>query len=142
MPQIHAVLVDGVRSQPTSDGQTGILYFQRQRPDRDGSKELNVAVPAPLLPFVAASALEALPQPEGANGPQPFVMPAKAVQLGLGPEGVIVLTIEMDMGARLSFAIDLDQAENLQHTISVALGRRMAQAFRAAAAAARPPRKP
>ncbi len=143
MPEVHAVLAVGVRSQPTSDGQIGLLHFQRSRPGRDGSRELNVAVPAGLLPYVAAAALEAAPQPApGKDGPQPMVMPARSAQLGLGPEGAIVLTIELDMGARISFALDLDQAEGLHQTMSIALGRRMAQGFRAAAAAARSSRKP
>jgi hypothetical protein len=143
MPEVHAVLAVGVRSQPTSDGQMGLLRFQRSRPDRDGSRELNVAVPAALLPYVAAAALEAVPQSApGTDGPQPMTAPARSAQLGLGPEGAIVLTVEMDMGARVSFAIDLDQAERLHQTMSIALGRRMAQGFRAAAAAARSPPKP
>jgi hypothetical protein len=42
------------------------------------------------------------------------------------------------MGARISFAINQEQAEGLQQTLSIALGRRRAQALRAAAAASSP----
>jgi hypothetical protein len=138
MAQIQAVLVDGVRSQLTSDGKTGLLCFQRARPDPNGSRALNIAAPTPLLPYVAAAALDAIPRPEPGPGAEasahPFVMEARSVKLGLASNGAIVLTLEMDMGARISFAIDQGQAESLQQTVSIALGRRRAQALRAARA--------
>jgi hypothetical protein len=136
VPQIRAVPVNGVRSQPASDGQTCLFHFRRLSPDPSGSHELNLAAPVPLLPYIAAAALQAIPQPEpGAGATQPFVMEARAVQLGLSPAGAIVLTVEMELGARISFSIDLQQAETLQQTVSIALGRRRAQALRAEAAA-------
>jgi hypothetical protein len=142
MPQIRAVPVDGVRSQLTSDGQTCLLHFQRLSPDSSGSRELNLAAPVPLLPYIAAAALEAIPRPPpGAGATHPFVMEARGLQLGLAADGPIVLTVELEMGARISFSIDLKQAESLQQTLSIALGRRRAQALRAEAAA-RSPRRP
>jgi hypothetical protein len=142
MPEVHAVLVEGVRGHPTRDGHVGILHFQRRRPDAEGSRELNVAVPAPLLPYVAAAALEIITQPESAGrGAHPAVIAARSVQVGLAPDGAMVLTLEMEMGARLGFSVDGAQAANLQHAVSIAVGRQKAQALRATAAA-RPPRKP
>lgn len=136
MPQVHALLVDGVRSQPTSDGHAGILHFQRARPDSHGSREMNIAVPLPLLPYVAAAALEVLPKSDqAASGSAPYALAVRSVQAGLAADGAMVLTVELDMGARLSFSIGEGQAASLQQTVSIAVGRQKAQAMRAVAAA-------
>jgi hypothetical protein len=142
MAEVRAVPVDGVRSQITADGRTGLLHFHRLRPDAHGVHELNLAAPVPILPYIAAAALGAMPQPEPGEGGRPTILiGARSVRPGLSPDGVIVLTIEMEMGASISFAIDGAQAESLQQTLSIALARRKAQALRLSAAA-RLPRKP
>jgi hypothetical protein len=142
MPEVHAVPVDGVRSQVTSDGKMGLLHFHRLRPDSRGVQELNLAAPVPLLPYVAAAALQAIPQPDREmDGAGTVVIAARAVRPGLAPDGAIVLTIEMEMGACITFSIDPVQAESLQQTLSIAIGRRRAQALRASAAARGPRRQ-
>jgi hypothetical protein len=138
MAEVRAVPVDGVRSQVTADGKTGLLHFHRVRPDAHGVQELNIAAPLPLLPYVASAALSAVPQAAESGG-QTVLLAARSVRPGLSPDGAVVLTIEMEMGASISFAIDGAQAESLQQTLSIALGRRKAQALRASAAAS--PRK-
>jgi hypothetical protein len=91
---------------------------------------------------VAAAALQAIPQPDrGVDGAHTVAMAARAVRPGLAPDGAIVLSIEMEMGACITFSIDPAQAETLQQTLSIAIGRRRAQTLRASAAS-RGPRKP
>jgi len=95
-----------------------------------------------MLPYVAAAALQAVPQSDRElDGAGTLVMAARAVRPGLAPDGSIVLTIEMEMGACITFSIDPAGAETLQQTLSIAIGRRRAQALRASAAT-RPPRRP
>jgi hypothetical protein len=135
LPEVQAVAVEGVRSQITADGKVGLLYFQRMKPDAQGSRELNIAAPTPLLPYIAVSAMEAIAQTaESGPGAPSFVMQARSTNVVLSPEGLLVLTIELDMGARINFAIDARQAETLQRAVSVATGRQKAQALRKQAA--------
>jgi hypothetical protein len=138
LAEVHAVAVEGVRSQLTADGKMGLLYFQRMKPDAKGARDLNVAVPVALLPYVAVSAMEAIAQSGDAGpGAPAFIMQAKTSNVVLSREGLMVLTLELEMGAKINFSNDPHPAETLQRAMSVAVGRQKAQALRAQATARR-----
>jgi hypothetical protein len=114
MSEIRAISAEGVTSQSVNDGAFAILQFQRTNPDPNGGTMVNVALPMQMMFYVAVAALNAIPKPDpGLTGHHPFVLAAQQVQLGRGPNGQIIFTVELEQGARLSFELDQGQADSL-----------------------------
>ena len=110
--------IGGARS---SDGQFGLIRFVREKPMDDGSKDVWVALPNALLPYLASVAVMQLPQPHG--GRVPHIMRAKGLALAVGPNGEILLSLKIERGASLSFQLDRDQAEGLLTGLRNTLGK-------------------
>jgi len=110
--------IGGARS---SDGQFGLIRFVREKPMDDGSKDVWVALPNALLPYLASVAVMQLPQPQG--GTIPHIMQAKGLAVGVGPNGEILLSMKIDQGASLSYQLDRSQAEGLVTGLRNALGK-------------------
>ena len=111
---VQAHLIESLSSARSSDGQHGLIRFGRKEPMPDGQKDVWVAVPNKLLPYLATSAIKALPQPGlGGTADVPHVMSAQGAEFGVGPGGEIVLTVAVEHGATLSFQLDMDQALSL-----------------------------
>jgi len=58
--------IGGARS---SDGRFGLIRFVREKPMDDGSKDVWVALPNAMLPYLATVAVMQLPQPQGGTIP-------------------------------------------------------------------------
>jgi len=123
MPGIRAHLTKGVGGGHLSDdGRYGLLKFDRERPDSTGSEELWIGVPPLLLPYLAAVALSTHPQPNE-NGDVPAALSSQAMELGVGSKGEVVLTHELEKGAKLSFLLDRGQADLLLEGLKIVLGK-------------------
>lgn len=117
--QAHQIAsIGGARS---SDGQFGLIRFVREKPMQDGTKDVWVALPNNLLPYLASVAVMQLPQPQG--GTIPHIMQAKGLAVGVGPNGEILLSLKIDQGASLSYQLDREQAEGLLTGLRNALGK-------------------
>ena len=110
--------IGGARS---SDGKFGLIRFVREKPMDDGSKDVWVALPNALLPYLATVAVMQLPQPQG--GTIPHIMQAKGLAVGVGPNGEILLSLKIEQGASLSYQLDREQAEGLLTGLRNALGK-------------------
>jgi hypothetical protein len=111
---VQAHLISSLSAARASDGEHGLIRFGREEPMDDGQKDVWVAVPKKLLPYLATSAIAALPQPgEGGTTDVPHVLKAHGAEFGVGRDGEIVLTVGIDKGATLSLQIDREQAKSL-----------------------------
>ena len=117
--QAHQIAsIGGARS---TDGQFGLIRFVREKPMQDGTKDVWVALPNPLLPYLASVAVAQLPQPQG--GTIPHIMRAKGLAVGAGQAGEILLSLTIEQGASLSYQLDREQAEGLLKGLRDALGK-------------------
>ena len=111
---VQAHLIKSLSAARATDGEHGLIRFGRDKPTPDGQTDVWVAVPNKLLPYLASSAIKALPQPDGGGTANvPFVLFAEGAEFGVGPEGEIVLTVGIEKGATFSFQISQDQARSL-----------------------------
>ena len=111
---VQAHLISAISGDRSSDGEHGLIRFGRVEPTPDGQKDVWVALPNKLLPYLATTAIKTLPQPGlGGTTDVPFVLKAEGAEFGVGPEGQIVLTVGIEQSATLSFEISQDQARSL-----------------------------
>jgi hypothetical protein len=111
---IQAHKIASLSSARSSDRQFGLIRFGREVPLPDGQKDVWVAVPNKLLPYLATSAIKALPQPGlGGTADVPHVLPSLGAEVGVGGNGEIVLTVAIEQGATLSYRLDAKQAGDL-----------------------------
>ena len=111
---VQAHMIASLSGARSSDGQYGLIRFGRDKPMPDGQKDVWVAVPNKLLPYLATSAIKALPQPGlGGTTDVPNVLSAEGAEFGVGPGGEIVLTVGLEKGATISFQLDKAQARSL-----------------------------
>jgi len=111
---VQAHLIASLSVARASDGEHGLICFGRAEPLPDGQKDVWVAVPRKLLPYLASSAIRALPQPGlGGTTDVPHVLDAEGAEFGVGPGGEIVLTIGLERGATISFQLDKSLAKSL-----------------------------
>ena len=110
--------IGGARS---TDGRFGLIRFVREKPMDDGSKDVWVALPNAMLPYLATVAVMQLPQPQG--GTIPHIMQAKGLAVGVGPNGEILLSMKIEQGASLSYQLGREQAEGLLTGLRNALGK-------------------
>jgi len=111
---VQAHLIASLSAARSSDGEYGLICFGREKPMPDGQKEVWVAVPRKLLPYLATSAIKALPQPGlGGTTNVPHVLSAEGAEFGVGPNREIILTVGLEKGATISFQLDKAQAKSL-----------------------------
>jgi hypothetical protein len=111
---VQAHKIASLSSARSSDQQFGLIRFGREVPLPDGETDVWVAVPTKLLPYLATSAIKALPQPGlGGTADVPHVLPSLGAEVGVGPNGEIVLTVAVEQGATLSYQLDAKQAGEL-----------------------------
>lgn len=135
MTGVRAHLIKGVRhARVSDDGKYGLIGCERLKPDSNGSDEVWLGVPVPQLPMLAVAAVKAIPQPDRTKGHYPTVFDAEAVEFGVGGLGELLLTVELQKGADLSFKLTEHQARTLADGIYAALA--------LAAQASSPPAKP
>ncbi len=116
--QAHQIAsIGGARS---TDGKFGLIRFVREKPMQDGTKDVWVALPNAMLPYLATVAVTQLPQPQG--GTIPHIMPAKGLAMAVGSKGEILLSLKIEQGASLSYQLDRGQAESLLAELRNALG--------------------
>lgn len=123
--QIKAHMIAAIGGTAGSDGKVGLVKFVREKPMTNGESDIWMAVPHHLLPYLATVAVKLTPQPadHGATKDLPFVLDAKYVEFGQGPQNQLVLTVELEKGASLSFELDAGQAHGLASGIQTALGK-------------------
>jgi hypothetical protein len=125
---VQAHKIASVSSARSSDQQFGLIRFGREAPMPDGQTDVWVAVPTKLLPYLATSAIKALPQPGlGGTADVPYVLPSAGAEVGVGPNGEIVLTVAVDQGATLSYQFDAKQAGALLADLAEAVAETKSQ---------------
>ena len=108
---VQAHKIASLSSARSSDQAFGLIRFGREVPLPDGETDVWVAVPTKLLPYLATSAIKALPQPgPGGTADVPYALPSLGAEVGVGPNGEIVLTVAVEQGATLSYQLDAKQA--------------------------------
>jgi hypothetical protein len=130
----------GARS---ADGNFGLIHFVREKPMTDGTKDLWVAVPKKLLPYLASVAVKQLPQPPatGASRNVPHALKAKQIAVGVSSKGSVILSVMIDQNAAMSYELNAAQAREVLNILQAALGDGLATA--PAKAKAKPkPKKP
>jgi hypothetical protein len=111
---VQAHLIAELSAARSSDGEHGLIRFGRKEPLPDGQKDVWVAVPRKLLPYLATSAIKALPQPGlGGTTDVPHALTTEGAEFGVGPGGEIVLTVGLEKGATISFQLDQKLAQSL-----------------------------
>ena len=108
---VKATKIAAIKATRSSDGKFGLIRFSRDDPPDDAHKDIWLAVPADLLPFLATVAVNVLPQPEGATVPN--LLAVKGMGLGGNAEGEVVLSLTIARNATLSYRLDPDQADQL-----------------------------
>ena len=111
---VQAHLIQSLSAARASDGEHGLIRFGRAEPMPDGQTDVWVAVPKKLLPYLATSAIGALPQPgTGGTTDVPHAIHAEGAEFGVGLGGEIVLTVGLEKGATISFQLDKALAKSL-----------------------------
>lgn len=104
---VQAHQIASIGSARSSDGQFGLIRFTREKPLENGQSDVWMAVPTKLLPYLAVTAVKALPQPgTGGTANVPFALATQGAEFGVGANGEIVLTVGLEKGATLSFQLD------------------------------------
>lgn len=112
--KIRGLRIKGLRGAKAPDGRFAFIGFDRQDPAPGGQKTVWMALPRPMLPYLATLAVKQMPQPTG-DRPQdaPFALPAFEVAFGTSPEGKHVLNITLEQGATISYELDDGQVAGL-----------------------------
>ena len=111
---VQAHLIASLSAARASDGEHGLIRFGRAEPAPDGQKDVWVALPNKLLPYLATTAIGALPQPgPGGTADVPHAVNAEGAEFGVGPGGEIVLTVGLEKGATISFQLGKSLAKSL-----------------------------
>jgi hypothetical protein len=119
---VKAHQINALSSARSSDGEFGLIRFVREKPLDDGTKDLWVAVPNNLLPYLATAAVQVMPRPAGDAFPN--LLRVKSLGLGASPDGEVAVSLTIAKNATLSYQLDPAQAQKLLTALEKALGRR------------------
>jgi hypothetical protein len=120
---IKAHEIEGLGAQLSDDGLFALIQFKRKRPMTNGEDSLWMAVPRNHMPYLATLCFRMLPQAkDGMNKDIPAAFDAQVVEFGATASGQMVLTMELERGAAISYEIDRGQAEALLSALQSCLG--------------------
>jgi hypothetical protein len=120
---IKAHEIESVGATRSDDGLFGLMQFKRKTPMTNGEDSLWMAVPVNLMPYLATLCFRMLPQPtDGMKKDIPSVFNAQAFEFGINESGQMVLSIELERGAAISYELDRGQASALLVALQNCLG--------------------